>query len=203
MAPRARGLACVCALLALLLSSPALAARSSYSTSLESSVLQQLNQIRVAHGLNPLELSSQLSAAATAHSLDMLANGFFAHASSDGLSFAQRIAEYYPPAAASFWSVGENLLWSAGHIDAATSLAAWMADPGHRANILSPTWRQIGISAESSSDAPGVFGGEAVTVITTDFGARTDPGDESGAGDPTPPQSPPLTPPGTAILLSQ
>jgi hypothetical protein len=78
-----------------------------------------------------------------------------------------------------------------------------MADPGHRANILSPTWRQIGISAESSSDAPGIFGGEAVTVITTDFGSRNDPGDEPAAVPSTPPQSQPLTPVETATLFSQ
>jgi uncharacterized protein YkwD len=47
-----------------------------------------------------------------------------------------------------------------------------MASPGHRANILDPAWRQIGIATASSPDAPGAFANLGVTVITTDFGVR-------------------------------
>jgi len=195
MARRIRGLAVLCVLATALLPAGALATTRSYATSLESSVLQELNQIRIAHGLVPLVLSRQLTAAADAHSLDMLSNGYFAHASFDGTSFSERIARYYPPGS-SLWSVGENLLWTAGRIDAASSLAAWMADPGHRANILSPAWRQIGIAAASSNDAPGVYGGGAVTVITTDFGVRSDQNAPSAPpAAPSPGPSAPAPPP--------
>jgi uncharacterized protein YkwD len=51
-------------------------------------------------------------------------------------------------------------------------MAAWMASPEHRANILFAGWRQIGIAAVSSPDAPGTYNGMPVTVITTDFGVR-------------------------------
>ena len=47
-----------------------------------------------------------------------------------------------------------------------------MASPEHRANILSPRWREIGVSATHFDSAPGTYGGSAVTIITTDFGAR-------------------------------
>ena len=51
-------------------------------------------------------------------------------------------------------------------------LQMWMQSPEHRANILNPNWREIGISAVHSDGAPGAFGGQPVTIITTDFGVR-------------------------------
>jgi uncharacterized protein YkwD len=48
----------------------------------------------------------------------------------------------------------------------------WMASPEHRRNILDPTWREIGIAAVHAASAPGTYGGQPVTVITTDFGVR-------------------------------
>ena len=56
---------------------------------------------------------------------------------------------------------------------ASGSVEAWMASPGHRANILDPAWRQIGIATASSPDAPDDFANLGVTVITTDFGVRS------------------------------
>jgi uncharacterized protein YkwD len=46
-----------------------------------------------------------------------------------------------------------------------------MNSPEHRANILDPNWREIGISAQHAA-APGTYKGLEVTVITTDFGVR-------------------------------
>jgi uncharacterized protein YkwD len=136
-------------------------------------VLQQLNQIRVAHHLVPLALSPNLNAAARQHSDDMLAKGYFAHNSSDGEQFWQRIKTFYPEPQYGYWSVGENLYWTSGAASATDSMKAWMASPPHRANILDPAWRQIGIATVSSADATGVFGNVDATVITTDFGVRT------------------------------
>jgi uncharacterized protein YkwD len=47
-----------------------------------------------------------------------------------------------------------------------------MQSPGHRRNILTARWREIGLSAVTVAAAPGVFGGRDVLIITTDFGAR-------------------------------
>jgi uncharacterized protein YkwD len=136
-------------------------------------VLQQLNEIREAHNLLPLTLSQGLTAAARQHSDDMLAKGYFAHNSSNGEQFWQRIEAFYPEPRSGYWSVGENLFWTPGPATAPGSMKAWMASPPHRSNILNPHWRQIGISTVSSDDATGVFGNLGVTVITTDFGTRS------------------------------
>jgi uncharacterized protein YkwD len=151
---------------------PAGAAQAVQTTSLDSGVLVGINRIRVDHDLAPLTMSSGLSQAAQAHSFDMVARGYFGHSSANGTPFWKRIQAYYPIGPYHSWSVGENLLWSPGTIGAGAALAEWMASPEHRANILDPGYRQVGIGVASAPHAPGTFDGDAVTVITTDFGAR-------------------------------
>jgi uncharacterized protein YkwD len=48
----------------------------------------------------------------------------------------------------------------------------WLASPDHRANLMNPRWREIGVAAVYAADAPGVYQGLDVTIITTDFGVR-------------------------------
>lgn len=140
---------------------------------LESLVFVELNKVRKAHGLKSLRRSSPLAAAADTHSRAMGAHGFFAHESRDGSVFWKRVKRFYDSRGFGSWSVGENLLWSTPGIDAARALELWMASPGHRKNILTPRWREIGLSAVTVTGAPGVFGGRDVIIITTDFGVRS------------------------------
>ena len=86
--------------------------------------------------------------------------------------FWKRVERFYPPGRFARWTVGENLLWTSGTIDAKRALALWMASPKHRKNILSPGWREIGIAAVRVTAALGVYGGNDVTIVSTDFGAR-------------------------------
>jgi len=79
---------------------------------------------------------------------------------------------FYPAGNYGYWAVGENLYWRTGFPTAGDGMRAWMASPEHRKNILDPSWKQIGIATVVSSDAPGTFDGQGVTVITTDFGNR-------------------------------
>ena len=139
---------------------------------LEGDVLVELNRIRAQHGLAPLRSNAKLRAAADVHSLAMARNGFFAHESRDGTSFWKRVQRYYGNSGFGFWSVGENLLWSSGDLTAAQAVEMWMKSPKHRENILTPRWREIGLSAVRVAPAPGVFNGLDVTVFTTDFGVR-------------------------------
>jgi uncharacterized protein YkwD len=141
-------------------------------TSLESGVLRQLNAIRVRHRLAPLVPSADLTESAAAHTRQMEQDGYFAHDSADGTVFWKRIQHWYAQAGYRYWSVGENLLWSAPDVGAPGALRLWMSSPEHRANILDPNWREIGVSALHVSSAPGTYRGLEVTVITTDFGVR-------------------------------
>jgi uncharacterized protein YkwD len=141
-------------------------------SSLESGVLTDLNRIRVQHGLQPVKISARLTASAAQHSKEMGADGYFEHNSHDGTAFWKRIGRWYGSNGYSYWSVGENLLWSSPQVDPAGAMQLWMNSPEHRANILSPRWREIGISAVHFASAPGTFKGLEVTIITTDFGIR-------------------------------
>jgi uncharacterized protein YkwD len=139
---------------------------------LDEGVLEQLNAIRELHGLVPLRPSAQLTASAVAHSEEMAADGYFEHRSADGTAFWRRIERWYPDSDFPFWSVGENLLWSSPGVDPSEALRLWMRSPEHRANILAPRWRQIGVAAVHVDAAPGTYHGLPVTIITTDFGVR-------------------------------
>jgi uncharacterized protein YkwD len=157
--------------LVLLAAAPARAAHR--SATLSRGILDDLNRIRRSHGLAPLKLSPGLSAAARAHSDEMLALGYFGHRSADGVVYWLRIESYYHPLLrGATWAVGENLFWAPGALDAREAVKAWMRSPEHRLNILTPKWRQIGIGIGRESDAPGVYADLQVTVLTTDFGVR-------------------------------
>jgi uncharacterized protein YkwD len=140
--------------------------------SLEAGVLKQLNAIRGQYGLVPLKLNASLSSAAVSHSQEMGVDGYFEHNSYDGTAFWRRIGRWYPSNGYGYWTVGENLLWSSPDVDASRALDLWMHSPEHKANILAPRWREIGISAVHLTTAPGAYRGLSVTIVTTDFGAR-------------------------------
>lgn len=160
------------------LAAPSLAApagrpvRAALPMSLEAGVLEQLNQIRVQYGLAPLKPNAALTASAAQHSREMGTVGYFQHESADGTLFWKRITHWYGSTGYSYWTVGENLLWSSPDVDPASALRLWMASPEHRKNILNPAWREIGVSALHFAAAPGTYGGRPVTIITTDFGER-------------------------------
>ena len=140
---------------------------------LERAVLDELNLVRLEHGLRQLELSPELTAAADVHSRAMIAAGYFGHESPDGTHFAARIKGFYKPLAVRRrWRVGENLIWKTRRLSARAAVTAWLASLGHRENLLGPAFREVGISAVRAHGAPGVFGNRRVVVLTVDFGAR-------------------------------
>jgi uncharacterized protein YkwD len=140
---------------------------------LDQQVLAEVNRTRAARGLQRLVISSGLQRAAEAHSRQMLDRGFFAHDTPGGLTFGKRIRNYYPADGFATWSAGENLLYGGLGITAEAAVKAWLRSPEHRENMLSPTWREVGVASLRASVAGGTFGGRATLVVTMDFGARS------------------------------
>jgi uncharacterized protein YkwD len=136
-------------------------------------VFAAVNRFRVAHGLVKLRESPGLDRSARQHSLEMGRVGYFSHSSADGTVFWRRIRQYYPAAGYSSWMVGENMLWASPGVSSAGAMKMWIASPEHLKNLLTPQWRRLGVSAVRVLHAPGVFHGLRVTIITTDFGARS------------------------------
>ena len=63
--------------------------------------------------------------------------------------------------------IGENLAWAErnGLSLARTIVNLWLASPGHRANLLYPGYRMVGVAAPH-----GAFAGHpSVRMITADF----------------------------------
>jgi uncharacterized protein YkwD len=135
--------------------------------SLNQQIFAAVNRFRVSHGLRALRRSPALDRAARSHSLEMGRLGYFAHNSADGEAFWQRIERYYP-----YPNVGENLLWEAPSVTAAKAMRLWIASPPHLANLETAKWRDFGVSAVSFSPAGGVYDGQRVTIVTTDFGVK-------------------------------
>ena len=141
-------------------------------TSLEALVLREINALRTSHGLKRLTASSALSRSAAGHSRAMATHGFFAHESRNGALFSQRIKRSYVPRSGA-WSVGENLAMFGGTTPTAGAIvAAWMASPPHRANLLREIFREAGLGVMFNPAAGGVFGGESTWVVTLDLGRR-------------------------------
>jgi uncharacterized protein YkwD len=170
MKGRSRILLVVLAGLALAL--PAAATAGSRDTALETGVLQEINAVRQQHGLAALTVSAKLTAAAVQHSTEMGADGYFAHESVDKSAFWKRLQRWYPNKGWHYWTVGENLLWSSPDVSPSSAIEMWMNSPEHRANLLSKSWHEIGLSAVHFDAAPGAYGDQPVTIVTADFGNR-------------------------------
>lgn len=124
----------------------------------EASLLRAVNQTRASYGLKPVRFDVRLERAARSHSQDMLARSYFAHGA---------VASRFRAFGARGPIVGENLAWGEG-VGARGVIRMWLASPKHRANLLRPGFRRIGIGT-----ATGTFlGYGGATVVTADFAGR-------------------------------
>jgi uncharacterized protein YkwD len=130
-----------------------------------------LNRERAHHGLGGLKLNKRLSRAARGHARDMARRNYFSHDTLGGGSFVDRIRATGYLQGARSWVVGENLGWgSRGFSRPRVIMRMWMKSPGHRANILNASFREIGIGV--AYDAPIPHGGNPAGTYATDFGSR-------------------------------
>jgi len=146
-------------------------------------VIELTNLERRAAGLSPLKANEQLSRAAKAHALAMAEHDFFAHENpvTGSTLEARARAEGYVGALA------ENI--ALGQPTPEDVVVSWMNSEGHRANILGPDYREIGmgyVRGPGPSDAcqnppcqhywTQVFGLQAdvFPIIINDEAARTD-----------------------------
>jgi uncharacterized protein YkwD len=126
------------------------------------------NAERKARGLRSLRLNAKLSRAATGHTRAMVSRRFFAHDAPGGGNVATRARRvgYIPRSGR--WSVGENLAFGSGGLGTPGKIMqAWMNSPGHKANVLTGSFKDIGIGIVVGSPV----GGAGVTY-TTVFGNK-------------------------------
>ncbi|MDF2921786.1 MAG: uncharacterized protein K0R57_700 [Paenibacillaceae bacterium] len=107
--------------------------------SVEAEVTRLVNIERAKNGLQPLTLNWQLSRVARYKSEDMRDKGYFSHTSPTYGSPFDMMKNFN----ISYSSAGENI--AAGQVDAQAVMDSWMNSSGHRANILSANYTEIGV----------------------------------------------------------
>ena len=123
-------------------------------------VFQWTNTQRQEQGLSLLEADTTLDNVAAARARDMFEKQYFGHVAPDGSGVAEAAQkEEY-----AFLAIGENLALGNFATDSAL-VQAWMDSPGHRENIVSPRYQEIGIAVEQ-----GEFEGNTVWIAVQIFG---------------------------------
>jgi uncharacterized protein YkwD len=143
-----------------------------------------LNNERGAQGLRPVTEAPGLTQPSLAYSARMVAESFFAHESPDGGTLVDRLTAVGYIAADGDWTVGENIAWGQGELSTPRSIvAAWMASPGHRKNILTGEFTEIGLGVVTGTPGDTSWG----ATYTTDFGAvvREEPALEQASASTT------------------
>jgi uncharacterized protein YkwD len=126
-----------------------------------SGVISETNKQRDQYGQLPLRTNSKLNLAAKAKVDDMFRQQYFEHESPDG----KKPADIIKAAGYEYLIVGENL--ALGNYENDQLLVeAWMNSPGHRANILDPKFREIGVAV-----GKGMYQGKEIWLAVQEFGS--------------------------------
>ncbi len=123
-------------------------------------IIALTNSERRKNGLPALEKNSKLSESAQIKVRDMFAKQYFEHISPSGVG----VADLGKKVGYEYITIGENL--AMGNFDGSAGVvAAWMASPGHRANILNSKYTEIGVYVME-----GTFNGQKVWMAVQHFG---------------------------------
>ncbi len=116
------------------------------ATNAEAEVIRLVNVERQKAGLKPLTQNWELSRVAQIKSQDMMKNNYFGHNSPTYGSPFNMMKNF----AITYKSAGENI--AKGQTTPAAVMKAWMNSSGHKANILSKNFTQIGVGYEPNGN---------------------------------------------------
>ncbi len=123
-------------------------------------IVQYTNVERLKAGLGSLKINAELNASAGNKLQDIFKQQYFEHISPSGVG----VSDLAKQSGYDYVIVGENLaLGSFGSNQAL--LSAWMASPGHRANIIDSRYQNIGVAVSR-----GMFQGSMQWVAVQHFG---------------------------------
>ncbi len=133
-----------------------------------------VNRERRLRGERPLRPNARLRHAAQAHTNSMAYHNYFEHLGPRGQTpLARMRAVGYISSSRAGYEVGENIAWGTRRLATPRAIvAAWMASPGHRANILDPRYRETGIGI-SPHPPRSLAHGQRGAIYTQDFGVIT------------------------------
>ena len=122
-------------------------------------VLSEMNGYRVKEGLAPLRFDPRLMAAADDRMHDMEDLQYWAHDAPDG----RAPFVWLKPHGYDFRFAGENL--ATGFETVELLVQGWMESPGHRANILSTDYDDVGIAVIDGSTTHRATGKSIVVMF--------------------------------------
>ena len=123
-------------------------------------IVKLTNAERTKKGLKALASNSVLEKSATAKVQDMFSQQYFEHVSPSGVSVTDLVNKQ----GYQYIVIGENLALGNFGGDAQV-VAAWMASPGHRANILDARYDEIGVAV-----GRGMYNGRMQWLAVQHFG---------------------------------
>lgn len=115
-------------------------------------ILSLINAAREVENAPPLVANSQLIAAAQRHSNDMANTENLSHVGSDGSQFWQRIAD-----AGYNMNTGAQNILSLSTDDITEAFSQWRDSPPHYANMVNPSYREIGVAVATSASGVHYF----------------------------------------------
>jgi uncharacterized protein YkwD len=151
--------ACTLVAFATLGAGSAQAARPLHLSRAERTLLTAINSARAAAGVAPLRATGSLTSAAAWQSQALAQAGYLDHTSPDGSTLIDRLTR-------SRWrgtTAGEDLAVAPSP---AAAVAMWLQSPGHRQNLLSASFRTVGVGL-----ARGMWSGREALYVTADFGS--------------------------------
>jgi uncharacterized protein YkwD len=114
-----------------------------------------VNRARAAHGLPAFRPIRSLRVAAGRHAADMVRRHYFAHVRPGGPDLLARLRS----AGWSGVAYGEAIAWGCGSRSTArATLHGWLNSPLHRAILLSPLYRQVGLGVARRAPSGGCRG---------------------------------------------
>ena len=151
-----------------------------FMPAVEDDLMPEHNDFRTHQGLKPLRRHEGLVLAARAHAADLLQRRYFEHASPEGFTSVERVSLL----ARSFIGLaGENIVEEEnGPPASAADLAElWRNSPGHRQNMLRPSYTHIGIGVvRGGSRTIGVRDAETELAKFSDAHQITNLDDQQG-----------------------
>ena len=100
-------------------------------------VLQLVNAERAKNGLGALTMNTNAGKAAQVRATEIVTQ--FSHTRPNGQDPFSALKQF----GVSYSTAGENIAY--GYPDAQSVMNAWMNSPGHRANILNGSFKQMGV----------------------------------------------------------
>ncbi len=114
--------------------------------SIEQQVVDLVNEERARYGLNPLQSNWELARVARYKSQDMIDKNYFSHTSPTYGSPFKMMQDF----GIRYTAAGENIAY--GQRTPKEVMDAWMNSTGHRENILSAKFNQIGVGVAKSAN---------------------------------------------------